>query len=222
MAHGPGRARKACPLCAAVRAVLCPRFAVCLLVVLLLVLSTFARRVLSSVERQANVVLVAPAALRLQLLSKLALNIYYLRTTSHQPPDHHLPLQYMKKASTREGAPATATHPRRYTATHHHRVTAGQCTAAAPLSLVPQAEPMAASPPGSTCPAQLYTSPCFHYALVSSRRAAGAAEHVGSGSGGSNPYTHGKNLSPGFRGEQHCEKSGALSEPSMVQKGVRL
>ena len=25
-------------------------------------------------------------------------------------------------------------------------------------------------------------------------------------------------MSPGFRGEQHCEKSGALSEPSIVQK----
>ena len=48
------------------------------------------------------------------------------------------------------------------------------------------------------------------------------AAHAGSGSGSSKPWTHGKNLSPGLRGEQHCEKSGALSEPSIMQKGVRL
>jgi hypothetical protein len=33
---------------------------------------------------------------------------------------------------------------------------------------------------------------------------------------------HGKNLSPGFLGEQHCEKSGALFEPSIMQNGVRV
>mmetsp|Transcript_35509 Transcript_35509/g.114536 ORF Transcript_35509/g.114536 Transcript_35509/m.114536 type:complete len:159 (-) Transcript_35509:1227-1703(-) len=48
------------------------------------------------------------------------------------------------------------------------------------------------------------------------------AAHAGSGSGSSKPWMHGKNLSPGLRGEQHCEKSGALSEPSIMQKGVRL
>ena len=46
-------------------------------------------------------------------------------------------------------------------------------------------------------------------------------EHAGSGSGGSKPFTQGKNLSPGFLGEQHWLKRGALSEPSMVQKGER-
>ena len=45
--------------------------------------------------------------------------------------------------------------------------------------------------------------------------------HLGSASGGSKPCTQGKNLSPGFRGWQHCEKSGALSLPSIMQNGVR-
>lgn len=44
---------------------------------------------------------------------------------------------------------------------------------------------------------------------------------AGSGAGGSKPSTQGKNLSPGLRGEQHCENCGALSEPSIVQKLAR-
>ena len=44
---------------------------------------------------------------------------------------------------------------------------------------------------------------------------------AGSGAGGSKPSTQGKNLSPGLRGEQHCENCGASSEPSIVQKLAR-
>ena len=36
------------------------------------------------------------------------------------------------------------------------------------------------------------------------------------------PEMHGKNLSPGFLAWQHCEKSGALLEPSIMQNGVRV
>mmetsp|Transcript_33561 Transcript_33561/g.83814 ORF Transcript_33561/g.83814 Transcript_33561/m.83814 type:complete len:82 (+) Transcript_33561:318-563(+) len=67
---------------------------------------------------------------------------------------------------------------------------------------------------------------CIHHTNISapshiSSRQYQAAPHCGSAEGPSKPWMHGKNLSPGLRGEQQLEKSGALSEPSIMQKGVR-